>query len=77
MHPSPVHAFPSLQKDVTVLLLFTTSGIPFKSMLPLKHIDFMPKAVVDVLGSKTVSFILRLYLISLLWNSSDKNMGFS
>ena len=53
-----------LQKEATVSLLFITSSMLFQSILPLKHMDFMPNATVDVFGSKTVSFILRLYLIA-------------
>ena len=62
LNPSLAHVLIFLQKEATVSLLFITSGMLFQSMLPLKHMDFMPKATVDVLGSKTMSFILRLYL---------------
>ena len=44
------HVLIFLQKEATVSLLFITSGMLFQSMLPLKHMDFMPKATVDVFG---------------------------
>ena len=44
----------------TVLLLLITSGVLFQSMLPLNDIEFVPKEVVNALGSVRMSLILKL-----------------
>ena len=49
-----------LIKVRTVLLLLITSGVLFQSMLPLNDIEFMPKEVVNALGSVRMSLVLKL-----------------
>ena len=46
-----------LIKVKTVLLLLITSGVLFQSMLPLNDIEFVPKDVVNALGSVRMSLI--------------------
>ena len=47
-------------KAKIVLLLLITSGVLFQSMLPLNDSEFMPKDVVNALGSARMSLILKL-----------------
>ena len=52
--------FNVFDKLKTVLLLLITSGVLFQSMLPLTDIEFVPKDVVNALGSVRMSLILKL-----------------
>ena len=63
-------------KAKTVLLLLLTSGVLFQSMLPLNDIEFVPKDVVNALGSARMPLVLKLYLIPFLANNSHKKEGF-
>ena len=47
-------------KVKTVLLLLITSSVLFQSVLPLNDIEFVPKDVVNALGSVRMSLILKL-----------------
>ena len=64
--------FNVFDKSKTALLLVSTSGVLFQSMLPLKDIEFMPKDVVNALGSARMSSVLKLQLISFLANNYHK-----
>ena len=55
LQTSPDQFLMFLIKAKTVLLLIITSGVLFQSMLPLNDIEFMPKDVVNALGSVRMS----------------------
>ena len=57
---SPDQFFMFLIKAKTVLLLLITSGVLFRSMLPLKDIESMPKDDVNAMGSVRMSLVLKL-----------------
>ena len=60
LQTSPDQFLMFLIKLNTVLLLLITSGVLFQSMLPLNDIEFVPKEVVNALGSVRMSLILKL-----------------
>ena len=60
LQTSPDQFLMFLIKLNTVLLLLITSGVLFQSMLPLNDIEFVPKEVVNALGSVKMSLILKL-----------------
>ena len=60
LQTSPDQFLMCLIKAKTVLLLLITSGVLFQSMLPLNDIEFVPKDVVNALGSVRMSLILKL-----------------
>ena len=53
-------------KAKTVLLLLIKSGVLFQSMLPLKDFEFIPKDVVNALGSARILYSTLFYRSILL-----------
>ena len=60
-----------LIKAKSVLLLLIISGVLFQSMLPLNDIEFMPRDVVNALGSARTSLILSFQITPIIKKGFD------
>ena len=76
LQPTQFHNLIWASNEAVDWLYFTSLGIEFQRILPLKTLGFNPFRIVLALGSCSRSYALRSLVISFLINRSHLNAGF-